>query len=84
MDLAECRALMGHTEWAESLVWQAVLALPQEDAELHLERLSGQCPLDEERQEGRQPPGRDESGTGDDACELRSNRVRHGGRGVYR
>lgn len=34
MDLAECRALMGHTEWAESLVWQAVLSLPQEDAEL--------------------------------------------------
>jgi uncharacterized damage-inducible protein DinB len=34
MDLAECRALMGHAEWAESLVWQAVLALPQEDAEL--------------------------------------------------
>jgi uncharacterized damage-inducible protein DinB len=34
MDLAECRALMGHAEWAESLVWQAVLALPQEDAEV--------------------------------------------------
>ena len=34
MDLADCRALMGHTEWAESLVWQSVLALPQEDVEL--------------------------------------------------
>jgi uncharacterized damage-inducible protein DinB len=34
MELAECRALMGHMEWAESLVWQSVLAMPQEDAEL--------------------------------------------------
>jgi uncharacterized damage-inducible protein DinB len=35
MDLAECRALMGQTEWADSLVWQSVLSLPKEDAELH-------------------------------------------------
>lgn len=34
MDLADCRTLLGHMEWAESLVWQSVLALPQEDAEL--------------------------------------------------
>ena len=34
MDLAECKALMGHTEWAESVVWQAVLELPQHDAQL--------------------------------------------------
>jgi len=34
MDLAECRALMGYTEWAEALVWQSVLSLPQPDAEL--------------------------------------------------
>ena len=35
MDLADCRALMGHAEWAEAVVWQAVLALPEQDAELH-------------------------------------------------
>ena len=34
MNLAECRALLGHTEWAESLVWQSVLSLPQQDDEL--------------------------------------------------
>ena len=34
MNLVECRALMGHTEWAEAVVWQSVLALPQQDAEL--------------------------------------------------
>lgn len=34
MDLAELRALMGHTEWAEALVWQAVLSLPKDDDEL--------------------------------------------------
>lgn len=34
MDLAECKALMGHSEWADSLVWQSVLALQKEDAEL--------------------------------------------------
>jgi uncharacterized damage-inducible protein DinB len=34
MDLADCRALLGHAEWADSLVWQTVLAMPQEDAEL--------------------------------------------------
>ena len=32
MNLAECRALLGHTEWAESVVWQSVLSLPQQDA----------------------------------------------------
>ena len=34
MDLTDCRGLLGHAEWAESLVWQSVLALKQEDAEL--------------------------------------------------
>jgi uncharacterized damage-inducible protein DinB len=34
MDLADCRALLGHMEWADALVWQAVSARPQEDAEL--------------------------------------------------
>jgi uncharacterized damage-inducible protein DinB len=34
MDLADCRALLGHTEWADALVWQSVLTLPQEDPEL--------------------------------------------------
>jgi uncharacterized damage-inducible protein DinB len=34
MDLAECRALMGHAEWAEALTWQSVLSLPKDDAEL--------------------------------------------------
>jgi uncharacterized damage-inducible protein DinB len=33
--LAECRALLGHAEWADALVWKSVLALPHEDAELH-------------------------------------------------
>ena len=32
MDLAECRSLLGHAEWADALVWQSALALPQEDA----------------------------------------------------
>jgi uncharacterized damage-inducible protein DinB len=32
MDLAECRALLGHAEWADALVWNAALAA--EDAEL--------------------------------------------------
>ena len=35
MDLAECRALLGHAEWADALVWQCALALPQEDAQIH-------------------------------------------------
>jgi uncharacterized damage-inducible protein DinB len=35
MDLAECRDLMGYTEWAECAIWQSVLSLPQQDAELH-------------------------------------------------
>lgn len=34
MDLAKCKALLGHTEWADALVWQSVLALPQQDEEL--------------------------------------------------
>ena len=34
MDLAECKALLGHAEWADALVWQPVLALGREDAEL--------------------------------------------------
>lgn len=34
MDLADCRALMGHAEWADSLIWQSVLSLPKEDAGL--------------------------------------------------
>jgi len=34
MDLADCRGLLGHAEWAEALVWQSVLALPKEDTEL--------------------------------------------------
>jgi uncharacterized damage-inducible protein DinB len=34
MDLAECRSLMGHAEWAEALTWQSVLSLPKEDSEL--------------------------------------------------
>jgi uncharacterized damage-inducible protein DinB len=34
MDLAECRALLGHAEWADALVWQSTLALPHEDAEV--------------------------------------------------
>ncbi len=34
MDLADCRVLLGHAEWADALVWKAVLAIGQEDAEL--------------------------------------------------
>jgi len=34
MDLADCRALLGHAEWADALVWRAALATGQEDAEL--------------------------------------------------
>ncbi len=34
MDLADCRTLLGHAEWADSAVWKAVVALDQEDAEL--------------------------------------------------
>jgi uncharacterized damage-inducible protein DinB len=38
MDASECRALLGHAEWADALVWNAVAALKQEDCEL-LEKL---------------------------------------------
>ena len=34
MDLAECRALLGHAEWADALVWKAVLAGGHDDPEL--------------------------------------------------
>ena len=33
MDLAECRTLLGHAEWADALMWKA-LAVAPEDAEL--------------------------------------------------
>jgi uncharacterized damage-inducible protein DinB len=34
MDLADCRALLGHAEWADALVWKAVGDLARDDAEL--------------------------------------------------
>jgi uncharacterized damage-inducible protein DinB len=34
MELTECKALLGHAEWADSLVWREALAAPREDAEL--------------------------------------------------
>jgi uncharacterized damage-inducible protein DinB len=34
MDLADCKALLGHAEWADALVWKAVLAAVPEDPEL--------------------------------------------------
>jgi uncharacterized damage-inducible protein DinB len=34
MDLADCRALLGHAEWADALIWESVLAFGQEDPEL--------------------------------------------------
>lgn len=34
MDLAECRGLLGHAEWADALVWKAVEGVPADDAEL--------------------------------------------------
>jgi uncharacterized damage-inducible protein DinB len=34
MDLAECRGLLGHAEWADALIWKAVAAVPQHDEEL--------------------------------------------------
>jgi uncharacterized damage-inducible protein DinB len=34
MDLADCRALLGHAEWADALVWKAALAGGQDDPEL--------------------------------------------------
>lgn len=34
MDLGDCKMLLRHAEWADSLVWQAVSASGTEDAEL--------------------------------------------------
>jgi uncharacterized damage-inducible protein DinB len=34
MELAECRALLGHCEWADAQVWAPVLALAEPDAEI--------------------------------------------------
>ncbi len=34
MDASDCRALLGHAEWSDSVVWKAVLALDQQDAVL--------------------------------------------------
>jgi len=35
MDLADCKALLGHAEWADALIWKATLDSGHEDAELH-------------------------------------------------
>jgi uncharacterized damage-inducible protein DinB len=34
MDLGDCRALLGHAEWADATVWKSVSALAREDGEL--------------------------------------------------
>ena len=34
MDLAECKGLLGHAEWADALIWRSVAALGREDVEL--------------------------------------------------
>ena len=34
MDLADCRALLSHAEWADALVWKAALSSGEEDDEL--------------------------------------------------
>jgi uncharacterized damage-inducible protein DinB len=34
MDLADCRALLSHAEWADALVWKAVTSSGQEDDDL--------------------------------------------------
>jgi uncharacterized damage-inducible protein DinB len=34
LDLADCRALLSHAEWADALVWKSVLASAQGDTEL--------------------------------------------------
>jgi len=34
MDLADCRALLGHAEWADALVWKCVVVSGQDDTEL--------------------------------------------------
>jgi len=34
MDVAECRAVLGHAEWADALVWKSVAAWGREDHDL--------------------------------------------------
>lgn len=34
MDLADCRALLSHAEWADALVWKAAVSSGQEDDDL--------------------------------------------------
>ncbi len=34
MNLADCRALLGHAEWADALIWKSALASGQDDPEL--------------------------------------------------
>jgi uncharacterized damage-inducible protein DinB len=34
MDLADCKALLSHAEWADALVWKAALSSGEEDDEL--------------------------------------------------
>ena len=34
MNLADCRTLLSHDEWADALIWKSVLAFGQEDHEL--------------------------------------------------
>lgn len=34
MDLADCRTLLAHAEWADALIWKSVLAAGAEDADL--------------------------------------------------
>ncbi len=34
MDLVDCRALLGHAEWADAIVWRGIGALGGEDREL--------------------------------------------------
>lgn len=34
MNLADCRALLGHAEWADALIWKAALAGGEDDPEL--------------------------------------------------
>lgn len=34
MDVADCRALLSHAEWADALVWKAALSSGEEDDEL--------------------------------------------------
>lgn len=34
MDLADCRGVLGHAEWADALVWKVVTVLGRDDGEL--------------------------------------------------